>query len=205
MKHPENIEPVDYDINVGKRFTRSYKTMWESQKETNKGLLFTLGLTLATSGILWVGCDIGSTKLQAQINSYKQLSVIASDMAFKYNTLNDDLTVQLASCSAKIPKAKKSVGKVSYYSKDGCIGCNAAQKMANGQIFNENAMTLAHNSIPLNTKVTVKNLTNGLFTTAIVTDRGGFTKYGRVADLSKGLYEAIAANTDKSIIEITWE
>jgi rare lipoprotein A (peptidoglycan hydrolase) len=52
--------------------------------------------------------------------------------------------------------------------------------------------------------VEVKNLDNGKVVTATVTDRGGFNKYDRIADLSKGLYDALGAKTDKSIIEISY-
>lgn len=83
------------------------------------------------------------------------------------------------------------VGQASYYSEDGCIGCREDRIMANGQRFDEDALILACNKIPLNSIVTVINLATGDKTTAKVTDTGGFDKLGRIADLSKGLKNEI--------------
>ena len=94
------------------------------------------------------------------------------------------------------------IGKVSYYSEKGCLGCNANQIMANGQKFDEDKFTLAFNRLPLNTVVRVTNLSNGKSELAVVTDRGGFERLGRIADLSKGLMTALGAKTDQSIIKI---
>lgn len=100
-------------------------------------------------------------------------------------------------------------GKVSYYSHDGCLGCGESQTMGNGQPFDENAMTLAvpcedilSKKIRYNTRVKVVNLSTGYFEEATITDCGGFSKYNRVADLSKGLAQKIGAKTDQSIIRI---
>lgn len=185
-------------------FVPSYKNLYKNQLATNKGLLIANGvLALTTVGVI-VGCSIRIDHKQAELNTlqheFDRTMVIADANVISYNKLESEL----ASCSAKLPKPKYSQGKVSFYSKDGCLGCSTNQTMANGQIFNENAMTLAHNRIPLNTKVKVINQDNGLFAYATVTDRGGFEKYGRIADLSKGLYEAIGAKTDISNIQITW-
>lgn len=82
-------------------------------------------------------------------------------------------------------------GQASYYSEDGCVGCREDRLMANGERFNEDAMTLAFNWLPLNTQVRVVNLRTGESRLAIITDTGGFNELGRIADLSKGLKEAI--------------
>lgn len=108
-------------------------------------------------------------------------------------------------------------GKASYYSKDGCLGCHEQQIMANGEVFDENDHTLAmpaewrkSGKVQLNTKkcpecgfVRVTNLNTGVVVNgARITDTGGFLKYGRVADLSKGLAEALGLKTDKTTIRI---
>ena len=102
---------------------------------------------------------------------------------------------------------KTVVGKVSFYSKSGCIGCSKKQVTASGEIFDENAMTFAipyqwRKEIPMGTKAKVTNLDNGLSSFARVNDTGGFLKYNRVADLSKGLMNKIGAKTDRSNIKI---
>lgn len=99
-------------------------------------------------------------------------------------------------------KSKMWEGKVSYYSHDGCLGCHPQQITASGQPFDENALTLAFNHLPMLTRVKVTNLDNGLNAEAIVNDTGGFEKYNRIADLSKALYELLDAQTDQSNIRI---
>jgi len=181
-----------------------YKSKWQTQVATNKGLLIALGASIFLNIGVLVGCNIRVKALNSEINQLHGQIDTGLNMVVSYADYADKLETELASCSAKLPQKKVSTGKVSYYSKDGCLGCSENQKMANGQIFDENAMTLAHNQIPLNTIVEVKNLENGKTVTAKVTDRGGFNKYNRIADLSKGLYEALGAKTDKSNIEISW-
>jgi rare lipoprotein A len=63
--------------------------------------------------------------------------------------------------------------------------------MANGERFDENALTVAFNKLPLGALVTVTNVSNEQAVTAKVTDRGGFESLGRIIDLSKGVKEVI--------------
>jgi hypothetical protein len=181
-----------------------YKGKYLAQVKTNKGLLLAIGILLAFIFALCLGFNLRVQSLkkeQSQIQKQLHTGLTVIDGYLEYV---EQLESGLASCSAKLPKPKVSTGKVSYYSHDGCIGCSPNQTMANGQPFDENAMTLAHNGIPLNTMVEVKNLDNGKTITAKVTDRGGFNRYNRVADLSKGLYLALGAKTDVSNIQFIW-
>lgn len=137
--------------------------------------------------------------------------------------LADTHSMQLVQEVYALEEPKETVlleGIVSHYSNAGCLKCSESRTMANGQIFDENAMTLAvgivewHEvngvtygtpAIPLNTKVLVRNLDNGKEVIATVTDTGGFNteKYGfRIADLSLGLANALEAKTDQSVIQI---
>ena len=59
------------------------------------------------------------------------------------------------------------------------------RKTANGEIFNMNAMTCAHKTLPFNTVLRVTNLANGKNVQVRVNDRGPFVN-GREIDLSKG-------------------
>lgn len=54
---------------------------------------------------------------------------------------------------------------------------------ASGEIFNQNAMTAAHRSLPFGTRVQVTNLDNGRTAVVRINDRGPFA-HGRVIDLS---------------------
>lgn len=85
-------------------------------------------------------------------------------------------------------------GQASYYSFDGCIGCNPNRIMANGEVLNDMNKTLAFNKLPMNTEVVVTNLSNGTKTTAIVTDTGGFEELGRIADLSVATKEVLGCS-----------
>jgi rare lipoprotein A len=54
---------------------------------------------------------------------------------------------------------------------------------ANGQVFDQDAMTAAHRTLPMNSLIRVTNLNNGKQAVMHVTDRGPFVP-GRVLDLS---------------------
>lgn len=82
-------------------------------------------------------------------------------------------------------------GTASYYSVEGCLGCSIDRVMANGEPFDENRLTLAFMRAPLGSLVIVTNTKNGTSAIATITDRGNFERYGRIADLSLGLKEAI--------------
>ncbi len=55
---------------------------------------------------------------------------------------------------------------------------------ANGQIYNQNAMTAAHRTLPLGTVVRVTNLATRQSAVVTITDRGPFVR-GRILDLSR--------------------
>ncbi len=65
------------------------------------------------------------------------------------------------------------------------------KKTANGERYNQNAMTAAHKTLPLPSIVKVKNLENGREVTVRVNDRGPFVD-GRIIDLSKKAAEELA-------------
>ncbi|NJL01905.1 MAG: septal ring lytic transglycosylase RlpA family protein [Spirulinaceae cyanobacterium RM2_2_10] len=68
------------------------------------------------------------------------------------------------------------------------------RRAASGEIFDQNAMTAAHRTLPFDTQVRVTNLENGRVTTVRITDRGPFVG-DRVIDLSQ------AAARDLGMIE----
>ena len=61
---------------------------------------------------------------------------------------------------------------------------------ANGEHMNPNAMTAAHKSLPMGSRVTVTNRSNGRSATVRINDRGPYVT-GRVIDLSPGAARAI--------------
>ncbi len=63
--------------------------------------------------------------------------------------------------------------------------------MANGDIYDMHAATIAHKEIPLGTKVELKNTDTGEMVRAVVTDRGPYIE-GRDVDLSYGLAQKLS-------------
>jgi rare lipoprotein A len=61
---------------------------------------------------------------------------------------------------------------------------------ASGEIFNANALTMAHPTLPFGTKVKVTNLRNGRSVVVRVNDRGPFIGH-RIADLSRAAAETL--------------
>jgi hypothetical protein len=96
------------------------------------------------------------------------------------------------------------MGKASYYTEDGCLGCNSQRVMANGQILNDKVATIALTpsmyKVYRNQTIFVYNASNGKIAKCKVTDSGGFAKYNRIADLNKACAKAVELKTDKSKI-----
>ncbi|MBU1557559.1 septal ring lytic transglycosylase RlpA family protein [Patescibacteria group bacterium] len=88
------------------------------------------------------------------------------------------------------------------------------KRMANGEIFNQNEILIAHRNWPLGTKVLLTNLDNGETAIAQVKDRGPYTKdkkgqYTRDIDCSFGLAKRLGflkeGLTDVKIIPLSLE
>lgn len=93
----------------------------------------------------------------------------------------------------------QQVGKASYYGAQ-----HHGKKTASGKIFDMNGLTTASNTYPLGTILRVTNVKNNKSVEVEVTDRGGFSKYGRLLDLSKGAFSKIAS-VKQGIISIMVE
>jgi rare lipoprotein A len=64
------------------------------------------------------------------------------------------------------------------------------KKAANGELYNQNEMTAAHNTLPLNSIVRVVNLSSNQSTVVRITDRGPFVG-DRIIDLSVSAAKAV--------------
>lgn len=93
-------------------------------------------------------------------------------------------------------------GKVSYYTRAGCLGCSPTLTMANGEPLDDTKLTIAFNKVKLNSMVKITNLDNNKSVVAKVTDTGGFERLGRIADLGLAVKDTIEAKTDTSSILI---
>ncbi len=96
------------------------------------------------------------------------------------------------------PKGLIQEGIASYYASS-----FHGKKTASGSIFNMYAMTAASNSLPLGTAVKVTNKKNERTVIVKITDTGGFGKYGRIIDLSKGAAEVIGMGKKCGLSKVT--
>lgn len=76
------------------------------------------------------------------------------------------------------------------------------QPVASGGMFNPNAMTAAHKTLPFGTKLKVTNQANGKSVVVTINDRGPYIG-GRCLDLSKGAFLQIA-NESAGVAQVSY-
>ncbi|MEQ9286722.1 MAG: septal ring lytic transglycosylase RlpA family protein [Cyclobacteriaceae bacterium] len=99
----------------------------------------------------------------------------------------------MSSCQVvkSIPSSRDTSGKNIEQGVASWYGPNFHGKQtANGEIYDMNALTAAHRTLPFNSVVKVVNLANGLSVEVRINDRGPYAK-NRIIDLSKGAAEKI--------------
>lgn len=90
-------------------------------------------------------------------------------------------------------------GIASYY----CEGFSG-KKTASGETYNCGAMTTAHMTLPFGTMLRVTNKSTGKSIVVRVNDRGDFAKLGRVLDMSRAAFAAIA-NLGAGVVRVKVE
>jgi rare lipoprotein A len=98
------------------------------------------------------------------------------------NCIDDDSVMQETMIDSSDSIIK---GKASFYGSE-----FNGRKTANGEIYDETALTAAHRTLPFGTVLRVTNLRNGLSVIVRINDRGPFHP-DRVLDLSKTAAEEI--------------
>jgi rare lipoprotein A len=96
-------------------------------------------------------------------------------------------------------RAKPTIGMASFYAAK-----FQGRRTASGEIFNNNAMTAAHRSLPFGTLIKVTNVRNGRSVVVRVNDRGPYAK-GRIIDLTRAAAKKIGighAGTARVKLEI---
>jgi rare lipoprotein A (peptidoglycan hydrolase) len=138
---------------------------------------------------------------------YQQSTVIAAQSPVAVPGMRTQQSPLLA-YAPQLPRAADRVlpqpglplvleGEASFYSRAGCLGCNPARIMANGQPLNDNALTMAIGADKkhlVGRKVKVTSLATGQSAEVTITDTGSFhqARYGhRVADLTIATKQAI--------------
>ena len=104
------------------------------------------------------------------------------------NGISDPKSLQIGQkIRIRLPESTEDEPVVaSWYGKD-----FHGKPMANGDIYDMHAATIAHKEIPLGTKVELKNTHTGEMVRAVVTDRGPYID-GRDVDLSYGLAQKLS-------------
>lgn len=92
------------------------------------------------------------------------------------------------------PVRAAECGKASFYG-----AAHHGKPMRNGKPFNMYRKTAASNTLPLGSVARVSYRGKSIQVT--ITDTGGFHRYGRIIDLSKAAFAALA-DTDKGIIRV---
>ena len=94
------------------------------------------------------------------------------------------MAIALAACGPSKPHDKPvshptnhQTGYASWYGE--------SQMTASGERFDKHAMTAAHLSLPLGTRVRVTNQKNGKSVVVRINDRGPYGGHGRIIDLSE--------------------
>ncbi|MFM7543369.1 MAG: septal ring lytic transglycosylase RlpA family protein [Ignavibacteria bacterium] len=106
----------------------------------------------------------------------------------RYSALHDDEETVQDSSKTVIKADSLTIpvkGKASYYGSE-----FNGRKTANGEIYDETAMTAAHRTLPFGTVLRVTNIRNGLSVIVRINDRGPFHP-DRVLDLSKAAAEEL--------------
>ena len=91
--------------------------------------------------------------------------------------------------TAKAP-APEAVGLATWYG-PGFHG----RPTASGEVYNQDALTAAHRTLPLGAEVRVTNLQNGRSVVVRITDRGPYVD-GRIIDLSRAAARALGMLSD---------
>lgn len=162
---------------------------------------------------------IKAVQAQELENEWKTYTVQANDSIAKIARANFVSTYQLKAWNAlnetsvlqpgmeiKIKKIKYDTyeGKASWYG-PGFHG----RTMANGQIFDQNQILIAHRTLPLGYTVKITNLENGKSIVAKVLDRGPYVKnadgkYTREVDLSSAAADYLETKA-KGVVNVKIE
>ena len=116
-----------------------------------------------------------------------------------FTVLLIQINAQMGLCSQNI-----RTGKASWYSSDDACGkktnnhpgCPTASGKSLYQLERDGVDFVAMNNVRMGTKVRVTNIKNNFSVIATVLDRGGFEKYGRIADLGKKTFAKLSPTSD---------
>ena len=145
-----------------------------------KNLKFLSLSVLLTVLNITISSTIGEAKSNKRPRLRQKVSVISTPNPSSAHLSNNNSTAEKLIIPLREQKtiANSFSGRASWYG-PGFHG----RPTANGEIFNQNALTAAHPSLSFGTKVKVTNLNNGRSVVVRINDRGPYSG-GRVIDLS---------------------
>jgi rare lipoprotein A len=139
------------------------------------------GLTsLVLAGVI---ITLATRTVQADVKVPQQIATVPPSVPATPKAPPDSLTPQGTATTRHKSLLK---GLASWYGEE-----FDGRKTANGETFDENAMTACHPTLPFGSLVRVVNVTNGRSVIVRITDRGDLAK-GRIIDLSKAAAEKLA-------------
>jgi rare lipoprotein A len=103
-----------------------------------------------------------------------------ASLAETVTTLDETVVIAAPARKAEAVLEMIGQGEASYYGHE-----LAGNRTASGERFNPNALTAAHRTLPLGTKIKVTNVANGRSVIVRVNDRGPFVR-SRLIDVSLG-------------------
>ncbi|WP_243634755.1 septal ring lytic transglycosylase RlpA family protein [Roseicella frigidaeris] len=167
-------------LNSGAALRRSARFMASNAAKSWHGRVVTRGIMLGLTSLA-AAC--------AQQAPMPDAALIVSNIATSQPVAEMQREVEpqpvVARSPAMRPVGRPQLGKASYYGPE-----FTGRTMANGRRFDPGSTSVAHRTLPLGTKVLVRNLDNGRVTTATVEDRGPFIQ-GRIIDVSPRLAERL--------------
>jgi rare lipoprotein A len=106
----------------------------------------------------------------------------------------------VAACAAPPPVPSRAPAAARpFFTEEGVASwygpSHQGRETANGERFDEHALTAAHRRLPFNTVIRVTNLANGRMVRVRVNDRGPYVK-GRILDLSAAAATALGMRKD---------
>ncbi len=144
-----------------------------------------LGVLLLTLGVLIAGCAERSVETASDTRATTQAPQTNSVGPGGYRKVGRPYQIAGIWYHPKEDPAYDEVGMASWY------GPNFhGRTTANGETYDQYAMTAAHPTLPMPSLVEVTNLANGMTVVLRINDRGPFAK-GRIIDVSKAAAEKL--------------
>lgn len=126
--------------------------------------------------------------------------------ALLWRTLTAGAACLQIACASPAParKAARSAPRPASPAQHGVASVYTDSRTASGERFNHQALTAAHRTLPMGSKVRVTNLRNDRSVVVRINDRGPFTK-GRVIDLTPAAASQIGLTSRQGITRVKLE